>query len=231
MSIPSSSASVETTPSSSPADQPALELAPLLRRVAGAVGRDPLRQLAAPGSSSASWAKRAISSTALRDFMNTIVRAPWLTSSASRSAASASAERRVASCSSTIGGFHIAIVLRAPGRAVAVDRPCTSSQPGQALGELARVGDRGAGEQEARLGPVGGGDPPQPPQHVGHVRAEHAAVDVRLVDDDDARGWRTSRAHARWFGRIPRCSMSGFVRTTLARRRICARCSRGVSPS
>ena len=66
-------------------------------------------------SSSASCVKRAISSTALRDFMNTIVRAPWLTSSASRSAASASAERRVASCSSTIGGFHIAIVFFAPG--------------------------------------------------------------------------------------------------------------------
>jgi hypothetical protein len=57
----------------------------------------------------------AISSTALREFMKTIVRAPWDTSSASRSAASASTERRVPSASSTIGGFHMAIVLRAPG--------------------------------------------------------------------------------------------------------------------
>ena len=47
--------------------------------------------------------------------MKTIVRAPCATSSASRSAASASAERRVCSCSSVTGGFHIAIVLRAPG--------------------------------------------------------------------------------------------------------------------
>ena len=94
MSIPSSSASVATTPSSSPATSRALELAPLLRRVAGAVGRDPLGQLgAAAVARAASCAKRAISSTALRDFMNTIVRAPSITRSASRSAASASAER------------------------------------------------------------------------------------------------------------------------------------------
>ena len=47
--------------------------------------------------------------------MNTIVRAPPATSSASRSAASASGERRVGSFSSVIGGFHIAIVRWAPG--------------------------------------------------------------------------------------------------------------------
>ena len=39
-------------------------------------------------------------------------------------------------------------------------------------------------EQEARRRAVGVADPPQPPQHVGDVRAEHAAVDVRLVDHD-----------------------------------------------
>ena len=66
-------------------------------------------------SSSAIVANFAISSTALRDFMNTIVRAPCDTSSASRSAASASAERRIASFSSVIGGFHIAIVRWLPG--------------------------------------------------------------------------------------------------------------------
>ena len=55
-------------------------------------------------------------------------------------------------------------------------------EPGQALGQLARVGDRGAGEHEARGGPVGVRDPPQPAQHVADVGAEHAAVDVRLVD-------------------------------------------------
>ena len=81
-------------------DEPALELAPLLRRVAGAVGRDPLGELGAARGPRARAARScAISSTALRDFMNTIVRAPSVTSSASRSAASASggAARRRAS--------------------------------------------------------------------------------------------------------------------------------------
>ena len=137
-----------------------------------------------PRSSSASWAKRAISSTALRDFMKTIVRAPPLTSSASRSAASASAERRVASCLVDDRRVpHRDRLLRA-GRAVAVDDGDVV-EARQPLGELARVGDRRAREQEARLGPVGGGDPPQPAQHVRDVRAEHAAIDVRLVDHDD----------------------------------------------
>jgi hypothetical protein len=52
-------------------------------------------------------------------------------------------------------------------RAVAVDQQ--HLQPGQPLAELARVGDRCAREQEARLGAVGTGEPPQAPQDVGDV--------------------------------------------------------------
>ena len=51
----------------------------------------------------------------------------------------------------------------------------------QLLGQLHRVGDRGAGQHEPRLGAVGQRQPAQAAQHVGHVRAEHAAVGVRLV--------------------------------------------------
>ena len=50
------------------------------------------------------------------------------------------------------------------------------------VGELDGVGDRGAGENEARLGAVGVSEPSQSAQHVGHVRAEHASVGVSLVD-------------------------------------------------
>ena len=60
--------------------------------------------------------------------MNTIVRAPSITSSASRSAASASGERRAAVSASVIGGFHIATVRLVPGepsRSITV----TSSSP------------------------------------------------------------------------------------------------------
>jgi hypothetical protein len=80
----------------------------------------------------------------LRDFMNTIVRAPSHTRSASRSAASASAERRVPSFSSVTGGFHIAIVRRArgaPSRSTTVtsSRPVrrSASSPGLAIVALA----------------------------------------------------------------------------------------------
>ena len=73
MSMPSSSASVATTASRSPGE-PLLELAPLRRRVAGAVGRDALRQVGRPASSSRWRAKRWISSTPRRDFRKQIVR-------------------------------------------------------------------------------------------------------------------------------------------------------------
>ena len=91
-----------------------------------------------------SWAKRDISSTALRDFMKTIVRAPSVTRSASRSAASASTERRAAVFSSTIGGFHMAIVrlaCGAPSRSTTVipSSPVSrsASSPGFAIVALA----------------------------------------------------------------------------------------------
>ncbi len=69
-------------------------------------------------------------------------------------------------------------------RAVLVDQTHVL-QARQALGQLDRVGDRGRGEQEARGRAVGRRDPAQAAQHVGDVRAEHAAVDMGLVDDDD----------------------------------------------
>ena len=57
---------------------------------------------------------------------------------------------------------------------------------GERLREVARVRDRGRGEQELRARVVHAGEPAQAPQHVGDVRAEDATVDVRLVDDDEA---------------------------------------------
>ncbi len=53
-------------------------------------------------------------------------------------------------------------------------------------GELGRVGDRRRGEHELRFRVVRAREPAQAAKHVGDVRAEHAAVHVRLVDDDVA---------------------------------------------
>ena len=116
--------------------------------------------------------------------MKQIVRAPARTSPASSSAASASADRRVPSTSSTRGGFHTASWRRGDGEPSRSTR-CSSSKPVSRSASSTRVGDRGRGEQEPRRRPVGRGDPAQAPQHVGHVRPEHAAVDVGLVDDHD----------------------------------------------
>jgi hypothetical protein len=52
--------------------------------------------------------------------------------------------------------------------------------------ELAGVRDRRRCEQELRLGAIHVRQAPQAPQHVADMRAEDAAVHVRLVDDDVA---------------------------------------------
>ena len=56
----------------------------------------------------------------------------------------------------------------------------------QPLGQLARVGDGRRRTDEDRVGPVVPADPLQPSQHVGQMAAEHAAIGVELVDDDEA---------------------------------------------
>ena len=166
------------------ADQAALQLAALLGGVAGAVGGDAARR--ARGQSSARSAATSLCSTStpLRDFMKQISRAPSRTRRASSSAASPSEERRWPRASSVSGGFQTAICRPGAGEPSSSIRR-EVLQPGQALGQLDGVGDRGGGEQEARRVAVGGGDPAQAAQDVGDVRAEHAAVDVGLVDDDD----------------------------------------------
>ena len=73
--------------------------------------------------------------------------------------------------------------MLAPGRsAVVVDQ--LHGRLEHALGELARVGDGGAGADEDRIRAVVVADAPQASHDVGDVAAEQAAVRVQLVDDD-----------------------------------------------
>ena len=156
-----------------------LELAALLGRVAGAVGDHEVRELRV---GEADHPRDELDRLARLDEADRARAAPCeLADDLGRFA-----ERRGARAERLVGQRrvpHRDLAARAR-RAVAVDER-DLLQARQLLGELDRVGDRRAGEQEARLGPVGVGDPPQPSQHVRDVRAEHAAVDVRLVDDDD----------------------------------------------
>ncbi len=57
-------------------------------------------------------------------------------------------------------------------------------EPGQPGRRLGWPGHRRRGEHEGRIGAVPGTDPAQPPQHMGHMRAEHAPVPVALVHHD-----------------------------------------------
>ena len=181
MSMPSSSASVATTASSSPSARRRSISRRCAGRVAGAVGRDPLGQVAAarvleaqPGEALDQLHAAARLQEADRPHV------PLHQLGQQRGRLGQRRARRMPLSSSTSGGFHIAIsrsARGAPSRSTSVkSRPVSSSA------SSTRVGDRRAREHEARLGAVGARQPPQAPQHVGHVRAEHAAVDVRLVD-------------------------------------------------
>ena len=60
----------------------------------------------------------------------------------------------------------------------------------------------------------------QAPQQVRQMAAVDAAIVVQLVDHDVAQVLEIACAHLVWCGRMPACSMSGLVSTTLARWRM-----------
>ncbi len=162
--------------------EPRLDLAALLRRVAGPVGRDPVGELAV-----------------------TLVLEAHLCEALDQldpAAAAQEADRPHA------GGDEVGEQLgrlrerRAPRPEVLVDQrrvPDPDPPPGprravrvdqgerlpdEPLGELDRVRDRRRGEDEPRVRAVDSRDAAQPPHDVGDVGAEDAAVGVGLVEDD-----------------------------------------------
>ena len=157
MSIPSSSASVATTASRSPAGEVRLDLAALLRRVAGPVGGDPLgelgrAQLLEPHAGEALDQLDPAAAAQEADRPQ-----PLVTRSASSSAASESTERRVIDALVDHGRVPHRDPRAGPRRAVGVDQ--RERLPDQPLGELDRVGDRRRGQHEAGLGAVDGARP------------------------------------------------------------------------
>ncbi len=161
--------------------QPALQLAPLLGGVAGAVGRDQLGQLGVPGRRQLVLDEAAQQLDALAR-LHEADRARAVAHE-SREQLGRLAQGGAACAQRRVGQRRVP--HRDPpsrrGGAVVVDQRDVL-QSREALGQFERVGDRRGGQQDARPRAVGGGDPPQPAQHVGDVRAEHAAIDVRLVD-------------------------------------------------
>ena len=161
--------------------QPPLDLPALRGRVPGAVGREPggSRGVDPVGGEAVDQLRRL---AALREADRAQPardeRRPC------SSEASESELARTPSSGSSSGGFQSTTSRSCVRRGVDVDDRRRAA--GERERELARVRDRGRREQELRLGAVDAREPPQPPQHVADVRAEDAAVDVRLVDDHEA---------------------------------------------
>ena len=51
--------------------------------------------------------------------------------------------------------------------------------------KISGLGDGGGGQEKLRVRAVVGADPPQAPQHLGHVAAHDAPVGVDFVDDHE----------------------------------------------
>ena len=198
MSMPSSSALVVTTPSRSPLARSRSISRRWLRRVAGAVGRhtvgvvgvvlQPLARELVDQLGGAAAAREADRAHFGRDQVGE--QAGCLAEAGCAAHRALVEQRRVA---------HHDLALAALG-AVAVDE--VELEPGQLLRERQRVRDRRRGEHEPRLRAVGLREPAQPAQHVGHVRAEHSPVHVRLVHDHQ-REVREEVAPARVVGQDP----------------------------
>ena len=236
--MPSSSALVAASPSSSPGAQRPLERAALLGQVAAAVGRDPVRP--ATGSTSASSAgggqrdlPRRRAATGRRPACGRPRRPGRPAGRRSRRRRRGARARRSRRRASVNGGSHSASATsparRARRRSTARDVGRPVSRRGGDLG----LGDGGRGEHERRRRRRSGAQTRRSRRSTcGDVGAEDAAVVVALVDHDVAQRAAGTRAQRACPGSSERCSMSGLVRTYS---RVVARPSRarsrGVSPS
>ena len=232
MSMPSSSALVAASPSSSPERRACLDRAPLLGEVAAAVGRDPAGQRRVDLGEQVGRGQRHLLDPApgAHERQGAHVLGDQVGEQVGGLGGGGAADRRA-----VLAGVRRERRLPqrqrhlAARRGVAGDRQHV--EPGQPAGRELGLGDGGRGQDERRGGAVGGADPAQPAQDVGDVGAEDAAVVVALVDHDVAAASPGTPPSAAWPGSSERCSMSGLVRTYSAWSRAQSRCSRLLSPS
>jgi hypothetical protein len=125
-----------------------------------------------------------MSSADFRLFAKQIVRRPRPTRPASSRDDSPSALARRPSSASRSGGFQSATVRSARG--AASSSTTIASSPVSACASSPAFAIVADARQELRLGAVDPREPPQPAEDVRDVRAEDAAVDVRLVHDHEA---------------------------------------------
>ena len=225
MSMPSSSASVADTPSSSPSTSLPLDVAALLRRVAGAVGREPLRGGGVdPVGGHPVHELRGLAALREADRPQAAVdeRSHQPRCLAERARARSRARRRGAPGSTG----------RSCARRAAPRRPRPRSARCRAAGARARRGSRSSPTRARTAGrcrtraPGAGGDAGRSPR-ASRTRRDTRAPRRRRHSG----GCASTSAQRSCRGSTPTWSMSGFVRMTFDHFRTCHRCSRGVSPS
>ena len=183
MSMPSSSALVDTTARTLPFAQAALDLAAPIRQVAAAVAADHVggaradRGRRPSGRSSGSRPRGGSART----------RSAAAGASGTRATRGALRPDTTAGCRAralTTGGLTNR--KNFSPRGAPLSSTSSNGLPGQALRQLARVGDRRRRADEDRIRSVVPADALQPAQDVRQVAAEHAAIRVQLVDHDEA---------------------------------------------
>ena len=219
--MPSSSASVHDDAEQLALDEPPLDVAPLLRRVAGAVraraaSPSPCRRGRRPCGGSA---PPPCGSSRSRSCAGRAARATASSRAASPSAARAQPELRV----EQLAGSRARPCARRAARRRRRSR--SRSTPSERVRELARVRDRRRREHELRLGAVDAREPPQPPEDVARRASRRRRGRRAPRRRRRSGGCAARRAHRSWRGSTPTWSMSGFVRMRFAHLRICQRCS------
>ena len=160
-------------------DEAPLDLASLLGRVAGPVGREPPgRRRVEPVAREPVDELRRLAALREADRAEPAAHEPGEQPRRVAERARARAEGGV----EELGVPEHDLALGPGRRVVRDDGDVQAGEPGR---ELARIRDRRRGEHEGRVGAVGERQPPEPAQDVRDVRAEDPPVDVRLVDDDE----------------------------------------------
>ena len=156
--------------------QPPLDLASLRGRVAGPVGREPA---VVPESLGREAVDELRGLAALRERQR-----PQPALDEQRLQAGSFGECRAAKAQLGVEQRRIPEHDRSLGASGSVRADHGDRLADQRRSELAWIGGRRRRQDELRLCSVEPSRSPEPAEHVRHVRAEDAAVDVRFVDDD-----------------------------------------------
>ncbi len=164
-----------------PVAQPALDLAPPVRQVAAAIAADHVGRSRRPVKRILQVGRQDLGrQPALREHDQLQVALEELERDAARFGEIRAADPELRVDDRRVDEQEELLAARRAALVDQLERP-----PGQPLGQLARIGDRRRRADEDRIRAVVPADALQPPEDVRQMAAEHAAIGVQLVDDDE----------------------------------------------